>query len=110
MASSEARPETSESVRLMAAAFDQVLERLPDTVDRTDEIRRDVALFIVDQFRLGEHDPDRLSDLALAEIAPGRDDADQVTLAPEAGETGERVTGSGAAGGGAAAAASARRG
>jgi hypothetical protein len=43
---------------------------------------------------LGEHDPDRLSDLALAEIAPGRNDADQVTLAPEAGESGERVAGS----------------
>jgi hypothetical protein len=46
---------------------------------------------------LGEHDPGRLSDLAVAEIAPGRNDADQVSLAPEAGETGERVTGSDAA-------------
>lgn len=94
MASSDTQLERSESVRLMAAAFDQVLDRLPQAVDRTDEMRRDVALFIVDQFRLGEHDPDRLSDLALAEIAPGREDADQVTLAPAGGETGEPVTGS----------------
>ena len=93
MASSETGPERSESVRLMATAFDQVLGRLPETVDRTDEMRREVALFIVDRFRLGEHDPDRLSDLALAELGPGRGDADQVTLAPEAGETGERVAG-----------------
>jgi hypothetical protein len=93
MASSETELERPESVRLMATAFDQVLERLPQTIDRTDDMRREVARFIVDQFRLGEHDPDRLSDLALAEIAPGRDGADQVTLAPEAGETLERVAG-----------------
>jgi hypothetical protein len=92
MASSETAPERSESVRLMATAFDQVLDRLPQTIDRTDDMRREVALFIVDQFRLGEHDPERLSDLALAELGPGRGDADQATLAPEAGETGERVT------------------
>ena len=94
MASSETELERTESVRLMATAFDQVLDRLPETIDRTDDMRREVALFIVDRFRLGEHDPDRLSDLAVAEIAPGRNDADQVTLAPGAGETGERVTGS----------------
>ena len=94
MASSDTELEKFESVRLMATAFDQVLDRLPETFDRTDETRREVALFIVDRFRLGEHDPDRLSDLALAEIAPGHDGADQVTLAPAAGETGEPVTGS----------------
>jgi hypothetical protein len=94
MASSDTGLEKSESVRLMATAFDQVLDRLPEAVDRTDVMRREVALFIVDQFRLGEHDPDRLSDLALAEIAPGHDDADQVTLAPAAGESGEPVIGS----------------
>jgi hypothetical protein len=94
MASSETELERTESVRLMATVFDQVLERLPETVDRTDDMRREVALFIVDRFRLGEHDPDRLSDLALAEIAPGQGEADQVTLAPEAGETQERVAGS----------------
>jgi hypothetical protein len=94
MASSETEVERTESVRLMATAFDQVLDRLPETIDRTDDMRREVALFIVDQFRSGEHDPDRLSDLALAEIAPGKDDADQVTLAPEGVETGELATGS----------------
>ena len=97
MASSDMELERSESVRLMATAFDQVLDRLPETIDRTDDMRREVALFIVDQFRLGEHDPDRLSDLALAEISPGRPDADQVTLAPEGGEAGETVTASDAA-------------
>ena len=94
MASSETGLERTESVRLMATAFDQVLDRLPETIDRTDEVRREVALFIVDRFRLGEHDPDRLSDLAVAELKPGQGDADQVTLAPEADATGERVTGS----------------
>ena len=84
MASSETGPERSESVRLMATAFDQVLGRLPETVDRTDEMRREVALFIVDQFRLGEHDPDRLSDLALAEVQTHRGERDQTPLAPDA--------------------------
>lgn len=93
MASSEAQSEATKSVRLMAAAFDQVLERLPETVDRTDEMRREVALFIVDRFRLGEHDPDRLSDLALAELGPNRGEADDVPLAPDAGGIGEPVAG-----------------
>jgi hypothetical protein len=62
--------EDSERVRLMALAFDRVLNLLPCNVDRTEEMRREVALYIVDQFRLGEHDPDRLSDLALARLAP----------------------------------------
>jgi hypothetical protein len=90
MASSETGRERSESVRLMAAALDQALDRLPETIDRTDEMRREVALFIVDRFRSGEHDLDRLSDLALAELGPRKGEADQVTLAPEAGETGEQ--------------------
>jgi hypothetical protein len=81
MASSEIGPEQSESVRLMATAFDQVLDRLPEAVERTDEMRREVALFIVDQFRLGEHDPDRLSDRALAELASNSGDAGDLGLA-----------------------------
>jgi len=91
MASSETQAENSQSVRVMATALDQVLDRLPQTVDRTDEMRREVALFIVDQFRLGEHDPDRLADLALAEVAPATGEADQVTLTPDSSEAGERV-------------------
>jgi hypothetical protein len=94
MASSDTELEKTESVRLMATAFDQVLDRLPESIDRTEEMRHEVALFIVDQFRLGEHDPDRLSDLALAELTPGQGAGDQVTLAPEAEETGARVYGS----------------
>jgi hypothetical protein len=82
MASSEVE-EKSETVRLMATALDQVLDRLPESIDRSDEMRREVALFIVDQFRLGEHDPDRLADLALAEVAPATGEADQPTLAPD---------------------------
>jgi fermentation-respiration switch protein FrsA (DUF1100 family) len=91
MASSEERPEVSERVRLMAAALDRVLKRLPDTIDRTEEMRREVALFIVDQFRLGEHDPDRLSDLALAELGPGGGDA--AALVPGTEATSEPVSG-----------------
>ena len=93
MASSETQTESSESVRLMAAAFDQVLDRLPQTVDRTDDMRREVALFIVDQFRLGEHDPDRLAELALTEVGPATGETDQVALAPDPGETDERGSG-----------------
>ena len=93
MASSDVGPERSESVRLMATAFDQVLDRLPEAVERTDDMRREVALFIVDQFRLGEHDPDRLSDLALAELGPNRGDAGDVSLAPLASGIGEPVAG-----------------
>jgi hypothetical protein len=88
MASSEARSETQseadDSVRLMATAFDQVLERLPETVERSDDVRREVALFIVDRFRLGEHDPDRLSDLALAEVGTNRGEREETPLAPDA--------------------------
>jgi hypothetical protein len=93
MASSQTQAENSQSVRVMATALDQVLDRLPQTVDRTDEMRREVALFIVDQFRLGEHDPDRLADLALAEVAPATGEADQLSLAPAPDETGERLAG-----------------
>ena len=93
MASSESETETSESVRLMATALDQVLDRLPEAVDRSDEMRREVALFIVDRFRLGEHDPDRLADLALTEVGPATGETDQVALAPDPGETGERAGG-----------------
>jgi hypothetical protein len=91
MASSEMELEKSETVRLMATALDQVLERLPQTVDRTDEMRREVALFIVDRFRLGEHDPDRLAELALAEVAPAKGEADQLTLAPDPYEPAEHA-------------------
>jgi hypothetical protein len=75
----------------MAAALDQVLDRLPESVDRTDEMRREVALRIVDQFRSGEHDPDRLAELALAEVAPAKGEADQPTLAPDPYEPAERA-------------------
>ena len=91
MASSEARPEDSESVRLMATALDLVLDRLPQNIERTDEMRREAALFIVDQFRLGERDPDRLSDLALAELGP--DGAESVALVPDGDRTSESLAG-----------------
>jgi hypothetical protein len=98
MASSEARPtdfeaqpEDSEPVRAMAIAFDRVLELLPETVDRTDEMRREVALFIVDQFRLGEQDPDRLSELALAELGPSSEESGPVALVPNVGGADEPV-------------------
>jgi hypothetical protein len=77
---------------VMAAAFDQVLERLPESVERSDDIRREVALFIVDQFRLGEHDPDRLSDLALAEVQTHRGEREETPLAPDADAIGQPAT------------------
>ena len=88
MSSSESRSENSDSVKLMAHALDQVLDQLPAAVERTDEVRRDVALFIVDHYRLGEHDPDRLSDLALAMLCPTGDEVkiDAPTLDAHKGE------------------------
>jgi hypothetical protein len=74
MSSSESWPEKSDSIRLMAHALDRVFDHLPSSVECTDEVRRDVALFIVDHFRLGEHDPDHLSDLALAMLCPSGDE------------------------------------
>jgi hypothetical protein len=98
MASSEARPEDfdtppeeSEPVRVMAVALDRVLDLLPENVDRT-EVRREAALFIVDQFRLGEHDPDRLTDLALAELSPTGQELDDVALVPAGDEVRETQT------------------
>jgi hypothetical protein len=85
--------EKSETVRLMATALDQVLDRLPETIDRTDEVRREVALHIVDQFRSGEHDPDRLAELALAEVVPAQGEADQPSLAPDPYEPAEPADG-----------------
>jgi hypothetical protein len=93
VASSEARPEEPEPVRLMATAFDLVLDRLPQTIERTDEMRRDVALFIVDQYQSGEHDPDRLSDLALAKLCPSGQDSDEAGLVPDSEEAAERAAG-----------------
>src|SRR5262245_5345758 len=72
MSSSESQG--ADSVKLMAHALDQVLDQLPSNVEPTDEVRRDVALFIVDHYRLGEHDPERLSDLALAMLCPTGDE------------------------------------
>lgn len=92
MASSDVE-EKSETVRLMATVLDQVLDRLPESVDRTDEMRREVALFIVDRFRLGEHDPDRLAELALAEVAPAKGETDPLTLAPDPYAPAERGEG-----------------
>jgi hypothetical protein len=91
MASSEMELEKSETVRLMATALDQVLDRLPEGVDRTDEMRREAALFIVDQFRSGEHDPDRLAELALAEVTPAKGEGEQPTLAPDPYEPAEHA-------------------
>ena len=82
MSSVESRSEASDSVRLMAHALDRVLDRLPPNVERTDDVRHDVALFIVDQFRLGEHDPDRLSNLALAMLRPDGDEMKDDELVP----------------------------
>ena len=95
MASSAARPEdfdtppeASEPVWVMAVALDRVLDLLPENVNRA-EVRREAALFIVDQFRLGEHDPDRLTDLALAELSPTGQELDDVALVPAGDEARE---------------------
>jgi hypothetical protein len=98
MASSEVRPkdfdvqaEESEPVRVMAVALDRVLDLLPENLDRA-EVRREAALFIVDQFRQGEHDPDRLTDLALAELSPTGRELDDAGLVPIGDEADSRTT------------------
>jgi hypothetical protein len=72
----------------MAVALDRVLDLLPENVDRA-EVRREAALFIVDQFRLGEHDPERLTDLALAELCPTGQELDDFALVPAGDEARE---------------------
>ena len=88
MSSPESLPEESNSVRLMAYALDRVLDHLPSNVECTDDLRRDVALFIVDHFRLGEHDPERLSDLTLALLCPSGDELKDDELVSITDETG----------------------
>jgi hypothetical protein len=67
-------------VHLMASAFDRLFDRLPSDIERTEGMRREAALLIVDHFRLGEHDPDRLSDLALAKLCPVVDEPGEIDL------------------------------
>jgi hypothetical protein len=74
MSSSDSPAQAPDRIRLMAQALDLVLDRLPSAIDRSEEMRREAALLIVDQYRLGEHDPDRLSDLALARLCPTGDE------------------------------------
>jgi len=87
MSPPDPHPEGSDSVKLMAHALDRVLDHLPANIEHSEEVRREVALFIVDHFRLGEHDPDRLSDLALAMLCPTGDEVKDDELVAVAEET-----------------------
>jgi hypothetical protein len=64
----------ADSLRLMALALDGVWEQLPEN-SRSDATRQKLALLIVELFEGGEHDPARLSLLAVSEILPGREDS-----------------------------------
>ena len=58
----------SETIRCMALALDRAWELLPAEVDHNEGMRQKLATFIIDHFDQGEHDPTRLSDLAVAEL------------------------------------------
>jgi hypothetical protein len=56
-------------LRQMAIALDIVWEKLPADADRNDGTRRRLAAIIIERFSQGEHDPARLSDAVLMEMA-----------------------------------------
>jgi hypothetical protein len=51
-----------DQMRQMALILDSVWEELPEP-DRSDARRQQLALFIVDRYARGEHDPARLTEL-----------------------------------------------
>ncbi len=58
-----------ENLHQMAVALDIAWENLPLDAERNDETRHQLASIIIKFFEQGEHDPMRLSDMALIEMA-----------------------------------------
>jgi hypothetical protein len=58
-----------ETLTVMAAAFDQAWQSLPRAVNGNDDLRRQLALIILQHVDRGEHDPIRLSEIAYRELA-----------------------------------------
>jgi len=58
-----------ETVAAMSAAFDSVCRSVSPKINRDDSVRRRLALIILRHVDEGEHDPRRLSEVALNELA-----------------------------------------
>ena len=58
-----------ETLEVMTAAFDQACQSLPRAVNGNDDLRRQLALIILQHVDRGEHDPIRLSEIAYRELA-----------------------------------------
>ena len=60
---------TPEALTVMAAAFDQACQSLPRAINGNDDLRRQLALIILQRVDRGERDPIRLSEIAYRELA-----------------------------------------
>ena len=69
-----------EVVMAMTTAFDNVCRSVSTQISGDDGLRRQLALIIIRHVDEGEHDPVRLSELALNELA-GIDVSEQVAQA-----------------------------
>ena len=58
-----------ETVAAMSTAFDSVCRSVSSRINRDDSVRRRLALIIRRHVDEGEHDPRRLSEIALNELA-----------------------------------------
>lgn len=58
-----------ETVVAMSTAFDRVCRSVSTRINRDDSVRRRLALIILRHVDRGEHDPQRLSEIALDELA-----------------------------------------
>ena len=57
------------TVAAMSTAFDSVCRSVSPKINRDDSVRRRLALIILRHVDEGEHDPRRLSEVALNELA-----------------------------------------
>jgi hypothetical protein len=58
-----------ETVAAMSTAFDSVCRSVSPRINGDDSVRRRLALIILRHVDEGEHDPQRLSEIALNELA-----------------------------------------
>lgn len=57
-----------DTLKMVAAAFDNAHKRLPKKFSESDRARRRLALFVMRHIERGERDPVRLADLAVLDF------------------------------------------